>query len=154
MYSSHLLGCISELKENRKEKEMKNYMKTFVIALSFLMIPLMVGSAYGYCWQDSYGYVWDLDLMDSGGGMYWLAGTVNMGGEVRDAVGTYYAGNLSLSGSAGAGVPFNYNIRGGAGSGPWINISATAGHGTVDVWFCLTDTEAPIQSEGPGPGVE
>lgn len=109
-----------------------------------------------YCLEDSFGYVWCLDVIDQNSEGIYLAGTVDMGYEVRNAVGTYLKKNagVSLSGDAGSGCPFNYNwkLQGSSGSGVWINISPSAGHGTIQVWMCngAPDIIDKVEEQRPG----
>ena len=109
-----------------------------------------------YCFEDTFGYVWCLNLIDSDPAGYFLAGTVNMGYETRNAVATYLKSNrgVSFTGATGTGVPFNYNWNYLSGSGVWINISESAGHGLVDVWICGTVGGELAADDVSAPGVE
>ena len=109
-----------------------------------------------YCFEDSAGYVWCLNLIGSDSAGYYLAGTVNMGYETRDAVATYLKSNsgVSFTGAAGSGVPFNYNWKYQSGSGVWINVSEYAGHGLISVWLCGTAGGELAADDASAPGVE
>lgn len=135
--------------------------KLTLFAIGFLLsMTLTTGAvqAAQYTLTDSVGYVWALDQIDTNPGGLYFAGTVTMtNGEVRDAVAMYLnaGGDVSLSGAAGLGVPFNYLIKWGlgGGSGNWINVTAGAGHGTITVTQGLS--AAPnATGDGPLPGVE
>jgi len=112
-----------------------------------------------YCFDDSYGFRWCLDVIDTISGAMYFKGTVDMGGQVRNAVATYLTGNkgMSMCADEGTGVAFNYNlvVKGGL-KGVWINISPTAGHGTVTVQKvpCSSAREYEAAVKGPVPGVE
>ena len=110
-----------------------------------------------YCLEDSLGFVWCLDVIDQNSEGIYFAGTVDMGFEVRNAVGTYLKknGGVSMSGDAGSGCPFNYNwkLQGSSGSGVWINITPSAGHGGVNVWMCTGAPDAINEIEGQRPGI-
>jgi hypothetical protein len=111
-----------------------------------------------HCFDDSYGFRWCLDVIDTTSGAVFFSGTVDMGGgEVRNAVATYLKPNKGMSffAGAGTGVPFNYNLvaKGGL-RGCWINLSPTAGHGGVTATKvpCSSAPEYGPEVEGPIPG--
>jgi C1A family cysteine protease len=111
-----------------------------------------------HCFDDSYGFRWCLNVIDSTANAVFFSGTVDMGGgEVRKAVATYLKVNkgMRFSADAGTGVPFNYNLVASGGlRGPWINLSPTAGHGGVTVTKvpCSSAPEYGPEVEGPIPG--
>ncbi len=105
---------------------------------------------------DSYGLVWRLNRIGSSSRGLAFSGVVDMGSEERNAVATYLSSNktLSMSADEGSGVAFNclYRWSGGGGSGAWINISPSAGHGTITV--SLSSDVDLTPSTGPKPGIE
>jgi hypothetical protein len=107
-----------------------------------------------YCITDSYGYTWNLDVIESSGGFIYLAGTVETGSGTCNAVAIYQAGWVSMSADESIGVAFNYLINWGTKSGAWTNIAVSPpGHGTVTVSLCGSEEEL-TPSDGPAPGVE
>ena len=80
-------------------------------------------------------------------GTKWFYVLKNYTGKAKNA-------GVSLSGDAGSGCPFNYNwkLQGSSGSGVWINISPSAGHGTIQVWMCngTSDIIDKVEEQRPG----
>lgn len=135
-----------------------NKIKSF--AISFLLAMVLttgVARAAQYIIKDNFGYVWELDNIDSNANALYFAGTVTLStGEVRNAVATYLSaasGAVSFSADAGSGVPFNYNVKWGSveGKGVWINVDTAATHGTVTLTLG-TPGIATVAPDGPLPG--
>lgn len=121
-------------------------------------IDNFAGEGCDYCFEDSIGFKWCLNVIDEDPWPYlFLAGNVDMGYETRTAVGTYNGWNCAISFTAdeGSGVPFNYNFKfnGPVGQGVWVNVSPSAGHGTVQVNLCGAANDSETEEDGPLPGV-
>jgi len=118
------------------------------------------GRTGNFCLVDDYGYLWDLDVIDTAFGKKFFRGVMNTGRDLRAAVGigSEDRSRIALATEKGDSVPFAYNIAWDdlldSGIGSWIHADTDPGAGVVD-WMSLTpcnDNPSAIERENSTPG--
>ncbi|MBC2693984.1 MAG: hypothetical protein HF982_01625 [Desulfobacteraceae bacterium] len=132
---------------------MKNLSKIFmVLGVAFVAVAMTAALAVAadYCLEDSYEYVWKLDVVDNTADAIYLSGTQDPGANEASAIYNKRTGTVTLASNYGTCFHYSLDWTGSAGSGPWIN-TLGSGHGMVDVRLCGESSFA-VPNDGPCPG--
>jgi hypothetical protein len=117
------------------------------------------GAVCDYCFTDTYGFNWCLDVVNTDGMAYYLMGTVQAGVPTYDAMATYVYNGKRLTmtayhGPAGYAEAFTYNTRfisATTARGVWINSAGLSGHIDASMVPCGAGASMEAESAGPSP---
>lgn len=112
------------------------------------------GTDCDYCLTDDFGFDWCLDIITTDSRAYYLAGTCNANGDLKDAHATYLYSTTGLTMTAyhGNGIVFSYNTKFISDTLARGSVVSQNGFtGGVDTWLVDCGAASDVEGAPVGP---